>query len=341
MRKVLLIYPTIHEKAVAYLKDNCEVFVAPDSSYETLVSFFEKGVEGLVTRTEIITKQILDQAKDLKVIAQNGVGIDNIDVAHATERKIAVLNVPNGNSLSVAEHVVTCILALSKNLFKSDLAVRKGDYSFKLSEPPSEVFGKVVFLVGFGNNARITSEMLIKAFSMSILAFDPYVPKEFMDDLGVEKVEKLEEGLRRSDFISLHLPLTENTFHIIGATEFGQMKKSSFLINCARGSLVDSGALLKALKGGMIKGAALDVFEAEPVKVSDPLLSLDNLIVTPHLAGETKEANLRTALLLAEDLVKALKGEKPNGLVNKELGFLFMPKCGKSIRAKNNMEGSL
>lgn len=333
MRKVLLIHPTIHDKAVSYIKDNCEVFVAPDNSLETLVSFFDKGIEGLVTRTEIISKQILDQAKNLKIIAQNGVGVDNIDVAYATERNIAVLNVPNGNSLSVAEHVVTCILALSKNLLKSDLAVRKGDYSFKISEPSYEVSGKVVFLVGFGNNARITAEMLKKAFSMSILAFDPYVPKELMNDLGIEKVEKLEEGLRRSDYISLHLPLTENTFHIIGHKEFGHMKKSSFFINCARGSLVDSRALLNALKGGMIRGAALDVFEAEPVKESDPLLSLDNLIVTPHLAGETKEANLRTALMLAEDLVKALKGEKPNGLVNKELAFLFTQKGDN--RAKN------
>lgn len=320
--KVLLIHPTIRKEGVEFLAQHAELIYAPAGDEETLIEFVRKDIEAVVVRTENITRDVIRAGSSLRVLGQNGVGVDNIDVEAATANGVAVVNVPKANAPSVGEHVAMLILALSKNLFKADRAVRSGDWMFRDRHLPSEIMGKTVYLIGFGNNAKETAKILRNAFFMDIKAYDPFVSAREMAELGVAKVDDLYDGFADSKYVSVHVPSTPSTYHLIDERAFSKMRDVYF-INCSRGVVVDTESFCRAVKRGNIVAAGLDVFEEEPPALDSEVLKLDNVIVTPHFAGDTLEAKQRCALTLAEDLIRGLSGKLPEGLYNQDLKHKF------------------
>jgi D-3-phosphoglycerate dehydrogenase / 2-oxoglutarate reductase len=257
------------------------------------------GFDGLAIRSATkVTTKILDRAKSLKVIGRAGIGVDNVDITAATARGIIVMNTPFGNSITTAEHAITLMLSLARQIPEADASTRAGKWE-KNKFLGVEMFGKTLGIIGCGNIGSIVADRAI-GLRMKVIAYDPYLSGERALDLGVEKVE-LEQLLRRADFITLHTPLTDKTRSIIGRKSLALTKKGVRLINCARGELVDEAALFDALTSGHVAGAALDVFVEEPA-TSSPLFALPNVVCTPHLGASTTEAQENVALQVAEQM---------------------------------------
>ena len=255
--------------------------------------------DGLAIRSATkVTGKVLEWAKDLKVIGRAGIGVDNVDIPAATARGIIVMNTPFGNSITTAEHAISLMLALARQIPEADASTRAGKWE-KNKFMGVEIFGKTLGVVGCGNIGSIVADRAT-GLRMKVVAFDPFLSQERADDLGVEKVE-LDELFRRADFITLHTPLTDKTRNIINAGALKNMKKGVRIINCARGGLVDEGALYEALKNGQVAGAAFDVFVTEPA-TENPLFHLPNVVCTPHLGAATSEAQENVALQIAEQM---------------------------------------
>src|SRR5580693_1757810 len=261
------------------------------------------GFDGLAIRSATkVTPKILERAGNLKVIGRAGIGVDNVDIPAATARGIIVMNTPFGNSITTAEHAITLMLSLARQIPEADASTRAGKWE-KNKFLGVEIFGKTLGVIGCGNIGSIVADRAL-GMKMKVIAYDPFLSDDRAVNLGVEKVE-LEELLRRADFITLHTPLTEKTRNIINADTLKLAKKSLRLINCARGGLVDEAALYDALSAGRIAGAALDVFVTEPAAES-PLFSLPNVVCTPHLGASTTEAQENVALQIAEQMADYL-----------------------------------
>jgi D-3-phosphoglycerate dehydrogenase / 2-oxoglutarate reductase len=257
------------------------------------------GFDGLAIRSATkVTAKMLERAQRLKVIGRAGIGVDNVDIPAATARGVIVMNTPFGNSITTAEHAVTLMLSLARQIPEADASTRAGKWE-KNKFLGVEISGKTLGVVGCGNIGSIVADRAL-GMKMKVIAYDPYLSAERALDLGVEKVE-LDELLRRADFITLHTPLTEKTRNIINADSLKLMKKGTRLVNCARGGLVDEAALYDALSSGHLAGAALDVFVAEPATDS-PLFKLPNVVCTPHLGASTSEAQENVALQIAEQM---------------------------------------
>jgi D-3-phosphoglycerate dehydrogenase / 2-oxoglutarate reductase len=257
------------------------------------------GFDGLAIRSATkVTATTLEQAKNLKVIGRAGIGVDNVDIAAATARGIIVMNTPFGNSITTAEHAITLMLALARQIPEADSSTRAGKWE-KNKFLGVEIFGKTLGIVGCGNVGSIVADRGL-GLKMKVIAYDPYLSVERALTLGVEKVE-LDELWRRADFITLHTPLTDKTRNIVNAETLAQTKNGVRLINCARGELVDEAALGEALKAGHVAGAALDVFREEPATQS-MLFELPNVVCTPHLGASTMEAQENVALQVAEQM---------------------------------------
>ncbi|MDI3530207.1 MAG: D-3-phosphoglycerate dehydrogenase / 2-oxoglutarate reductase [Candidatus Atribacteria bacterium] len=264
-----------------------------------------EDVDGVIVRSAFqVDATLLDRAQRLKAISRVGVGLDNIDVDYACKKGIKVLNVEGENALSVAEHAVALLFTLAKGINWFDREIRRGNWKSRYLGKPIEVAGKTIGLVGFGAIGKKVAELAL-SLGMQVLFYDPFVEKS---ESGAKKVCVLEELLKGSDFVSLHLPLTEETRKMIGERELRCMQPHAFLINVARGAIVDEKALYRALKEGWIAGAAIDVFEEEPPSLDNPLLKLENVVLTPHVAGLTKECTRRVAVKAVENLIAALKG---------------------------------
>ena len=257
------------------------------------------GFDGLAIRSATkVTAKILEQAKSLKVIGRAGIGVDNVDIPAATARGIIVMNTPFGNSITTAEHAITLMLSLARQIPEADASTRAGKWE-KNKFLGVEIFGKTLGVIGCGNIGSIVADRAL-GMKMKVIAYDPYLSDERALNLGVEKVE-LDELMRRADFVTLHTPLTDKTRNIINAESLALTKKSVRLINCARGGLIDEAALFEALKSGRVAGAALDVFATEPAAES-PLFGLHNVVCTPHLGASTTEAQENVALQIAEQM---------------------------------------
>jgi len=257
------------------------------------------GFDGLAIRSATkVTAKTLEQAKNLKVIGRAGIGVDNVDIAAATARGIIVMNTPFGNSITTAEHAITLMLALARQIPEADSSTRAGKWE-KNRFLGVEIFGKTLGIVGCGNVGSIVADRAL-GLKMKVIAYDPYLSVERALTLGVEKVE-LDELWPRADFITLHTPLTDKTRNIVNAETLAQTKNGVRLINCARGELVDEAALGEALKAGHVAGAALDVFREEPATQS-MLFELPNVVCTPHLGASTMEAQENVALQVAEQM---------------------------------------
>ncbi|WP_338833674.1 D-3-phosphoglycerate dehydrogenase [Moorella humiferrea] len=272
-----------------------------------------RDYDALIVRSATrVTVAAINAAKRLKIIGRAGVGTDNIDVGAATERGIVVVNAPEGNTVAAAEHTMAMMLALARNIPQANAALKQGIWE-KKKYVGVELRGKTLGIVGLGKIGREVARRA-RGMEMKVMAYDPYVDPEQAARLEVE-LASLEDLLKNADFVTVHLPLTKETRHLLGREELALLKPGARVLNVARGGIIDEEALYEALKSGHLAGAALDVFEEEPLKKS-PLLELDNVIVTPHLGASTEEAQVAVAVEVAYDIVRCLKGEPVLNAVN-------------------------
>ncbi|OGX43978.1 MAG: phosphoglycerate dehydrogenase [Omnitrophica WOR_2 bacterium RIFCSPLOWO2_12_FULL_51_8] len=266
-----------------------------------------KDYEALIVRSATkVSKEVIAAAANLRVIGRAGVGLDNVDLEAATQKGIIVMNTPAGNTISTAEHTMSMILALSRNIPQANSSTRKGEWR-RSKFMGVELYGKTLGIIGLG---RIGSEVARRAlsFGMKILAYDPFLSRQVAEGLGIE-VAELNDVLERADYITVHTPLTDETKHMISGAQFSRMKNGVRMINCARGGIIDEVALAEALKGGKVAGAAIDVFEKEPIDPESELLKLENVVVTPHLGASTEEAQVNVAIEVAQIVRDALLGK--------------------------------
>lgn len=271
--------------------------------------------DGLLNQYAPITRRVIASLK-AKVITRYGIGVDNIDVKAATEKNILVTNVVY-DVTDVADHTLSLILSLVRKIPWIIKSSKNGEWDWRTFQSINRLKGKTVGIMGFGRIGRKVAQRL-RGFEVELIGYDPYVPSKIFEDHRVERVD-LETLLRKSDIVTVHAGLTEQTRHMIGEKELRRMKKDSFLINVSRGGIVDEKALYIALKEGWIAGAGLDVLEKEPPARDNPLLSLSNVLITPHIAWYSTSSIEEIQEKAAEDVARALSGQVPINLVNKEV----------------------
>ena len=297
----VLISDALSPAAVAIFKDRgLDVEFAPSLGKDKdKLAAAINGFDGLAIRSATkVTGKLLDQAKNLKVIGRAGIGVDNVDIAAATARGIIVMNTPFGNSITTAEHAISLMLALARQIPEADSSTRAGKWE-KNKFLGVEIFGKTLGIIGCGNVGSIVADRAL-GLKMKVIAYDPFLSAERAIKLGVEKVE-LNDLLTRADFITLHVPMTPETKNILSAEALAKTRKGVRIINCARGGLVDEKALREALDSGHVAGAAFDVFVDEPA-IKNPLFGHPNVVCTPHLGASTMEAQENVALQIAEQM---------------------------------------
>src|ERR687891_151649 len=264
------------------------------------------GVDALVVRSATrVDAEVLEAGRDLKVVGRAGIGLDNVDVAAATRLGIMVVNAPQSNVISAAEHTMALVLAQARNIPQADAALREGRWERSRFQG-AELYGKTLGIVGLGRVGALVAQRL-NAFGMRLLAYDPFVSRERAAQMGVE-LASLAEVLGGADIVTIHLPKTPETTGLIGEAELFAMKRGARLVNTARGGIVDEAALAKAVAEGHLGGAALDVFAEEPTTAS-PLFELDRVVVTPHLGASTAEAQDKAGITIAEQVLLALAGD--------------------------------
>ncbi len=308
----VLIADQINEKGIDELRDIAEVVVQTDITKKQLINVIG-DFDAIVVRSRTkVTREVIEASLKLKIIARAGVGVDNVDVEAATEKGIMVVNAPESTSITVAEHTMGVLLSLARKIAIADKSVKDGKWE-KSKFMGTELAGKTLGVVGMG---RIGSQVVTrcKAFAMEILVTDPYITEEAAARLGATIVDK-ETLFKNADIISIHVPLTPETKHSIGKDQFEMMDDNAFIINCARGGIINEEDLYEALSKGIIGGAGLDVFEKEPPKNS-PLLTLDNLVATPHIGASTREAQRDAAIIVAKEIKKVLSGESARNVIN-------------------------
>jgi D-3-phosphoglycerate dehydrogenase len=272
------------------------------------------GAAGLVVRSETkVTADVMDNAPALRVVGRAGVGVDNIDVPAATERGIVVMNAPDGNTITTAEHTIALLVALARNVPQANSSLKSGKWDRK-SFIGVELQGKTLGIVGMGRIGRAVASRA-RAFGMKIVAFDPFVAPEQARDMDID-LAPLDDVFAKADFLTVHTPMTAETRGIVGAAAFAKMRPGIRVINCARGGLIDEAALYEAIKSGTVAGAALDVFVDEPPAKDHPLLLLEEVIVTPHLGASTAEAQEGVAFTVAEQMRDFLLSGALRGAVN-------------------------
>lgn len=303
MKPKILITDKIHESAITEARKFADVDVDIECSHENLVKKIKKYDALIVRSATKVTKDIID-ASNLKIIGRAGVGLDNIDVDAARKRGIKIVNSPEAPTIAVTELVFGSILAFMRNIIPADRTMREGRWE-KSIFTGNELYGKTIGIIGFG---RIGREVAIRArvFGMKIIVYDPNITNEDAREFNAERVE-LNTLLKNSDIITLHVPLNEETRNLINEDRLKLMKKYAVLVNVARGGVVDERALYSALKERRIKGAILDVFENEP-PVNSQLLTLENVVLTPHLGASTEEAQINAGTIVVEKIKNFFRG---------------------------------
>lgn len=272
-----------------------------------------KGVDAIAIRSGTkLTAEILEAADQLKVIGRAGIGVDNVDVPAASKKGIIVMNTPGGNTITTAEHAISMMCALTRNIPQATASTKSGKWE-KSKFMGSELYQKNLGIVGCGNIGKIVSDRAL-GLKMKVIAYDPFLSDEIAKQIGVKKVE-FNELLKTADYITIHVPKMDKTLNLINADAFSKMKKGVYLINCARGGIVNEKDLAEAIEKGIVEGAALDVFEKEPADPNNPLLKMDQVICTPHLGAATEEAQENVAVDIAKQIVDFLQ----NGTIQNSL----------------------
>jgi D-3-phosphoglycerate dehydrogenase len=309
VRPIVLLYEPVHPEALAILERGADVRWAEGLQEEALLAQVTDVAGILIRGSGRVSRRLMEAAPALKVIGRHGVGLDNIDLVAAQELGIVVVNTPDAVAESVAEHALGLMIAVAKQIVRSDAAARRGQWQVRLQVVGTELRGKTLGLVGFGRIGQRLALLCHRALEMPILYHDVLAYPEAEAELGARRMA-LEALLPVVDVLSLHVPLLPSTRHLIGAPELRRLKPTAFLINTARGPVVDQGALVQALREGWIAGAGLDVFDPEPLLPDNPLVALENVVLTPHMASHTEQGLLRMGLVV-EDMLAVLEGRQP------------------------------
>jgi len=319
MKYRVLVTDNLSEEGIELLKKEPQIEVVvknkiPPDELKNFISDFD----GIIVRSATkLTADILSNAKKLKVAGRAGIGVDNIDVDAATKKGIVVMNTPGGNSITTAEHTIALLFAVARKIPQATASVKAGKWE-KSKFEGIELCNKTIGVIGLGNIGGIVADRCI-GLKMKVLGYDPYIKPERAKEMGVQLVS-LDELFARSDIITVHVPATKETKGLINKNTISKMKDGVIIINCARGGIVDESALVEALKSGKVGGAGLDVFEKEPPEKS-PLFELDNVVLTPHLGASTKEAQIKVAIAIAEQIVDYLV----KGIIRNAVNFPSIP----------------
>jgi len=315
-REKVIVAEPIHEDGIGILKRKCYVVSLPSGSDEGVLLSKADTTDAVVSRGFIrITRDFMQAARRLKVVAVHGAGFDHVDLEAARDHGVVVFNTPNALTDAVAELTVALIFALLRRIVTADRAVRAGEWSRKFSDLVGlELTGKTVGIVGLGRIGEAVARRM-RCFNVNIIYSDVLEKRQLHDELNVKRVA-FDELLSTSDIVTFHTPLTPETLNMVSDVEFGLMKKGIYLVNMARGKIIEEKALERALRSGKVAGAALDVFEEEPPRLDNPLLRFENVILTPHIGASTQEAMRRMSVQCAEGVLKVFRGETPPDVVN-------------------------
>ena len=319
MAKILLI-GSFHERGMALLEARDDIaYEIVDGRSEAEVADRIGDADAVTMRTFPLPASVIDRAEQLKVVSRHGVGYDNIDVAALTARGIPLAIAADANATAVAEHTLFFMLALAKQALRHDRAVREGNWEIRNRFETVDLMGRRVLVMGFGRIGREVARRCA-AFDMEVTVYDPYVQANVIEQAGYRSVPDFQAVLPETDVLSVHMPLAADSRHMIGRAELAALPDHAFVVNCARGGIVDEDALYEALTSGTIAGAGIDVFEQEPPQDDHPLFGLDNVILSPHTAGMSQEAAIRMAISTARNALAALDGKlDPSMVVNKEV----------------------
>ena len=319
MPKILIIQ-SIHDDGMALLEARPDIrYDIVDGSSTEVMQAKIADADGVTIRTALLPAEVLACAKRLKIVSRHGVGFDNIDLDTLNRRGIPLALTADANATSVAEHVLFMMLYLAKQGGRYDRATRDGSWHLRNSLDAVDIAGRRVLILGFG---RIGKEVatLCKAFRMPISVYDPFIPKDVVQAAGYTTVDDLGEALTATDILTVHMPLTEDNRNLIDEAALKALPRDAFVINCARGGIVDETALYSALTSGEIAGAGLDVFEQEPPRRDHPLLALDSVVLSPHSAGLTMECAKRMAVSTIRNVLAGIDGRlDPAMVVNKDV----------------------
>lgn len=319
--QVVQILPMYHPKGEEVLNELSSVKKFNDFDEATIINYLENNhVDGIILRAPAkITPAIIDAGKHLKAISGAGIGVDNIDVDHATKKGIKVLHAPKINSQATAEHTVGLIMAVMKNIVPFHEEMKKGNFGYRDGRFTFELKGKTLGLVGFGSIAQKVASIMAKAFNMNVMVYVRRMTeerKEIQKELGYQFTMDVNEVFEKSDVISVHIPLNQNTQQFININHFELMKPNAVFINTARGGVINQDDLTQVLRDKRILGAGVDVYDPEPPISNHPYYELDNIVMTPHIGGISEEAARETTETIAKNLIKAIKGEQVETIVN-------------------------
>ncbi len=319
----VLVVQGLHEQGLQMLKNRTDIeFNVLMSDDENEILEAAKDVNGITVRTAKISSRIIESANKLQVVSRHGVGYDSIDLVSLNNKKIPLTIAAHSNMISVSEQAMFFLLALSKNVFYYDDFTRKGDWTNRWDVKAWDLAKKNILVIGFG---RIGSNFVKRAlaFDMNVYVYDPYVEKEKVKISGAIPLDNISENLQKMDAVTLHCPKNVETTDLFTKKEFDLMKKSSFIINCARGGILNEEDLHEALTNKKIAGAGLDVFDVEPTPSSNPLFKLNNVILSPHIAGVTIESTVRMAKETVQNVLDVLDNKINQSVVvnNKEIGM--------------------
>jgi len=311
--KVFISEP-INPQGVQLLKNKVELMYAPDTGKSTAIAMIGEADAAILRATTIFDRDVIKQGSKLKMIVRTGVGMDNVDMKAAGELGILVCNTPNTNDETVAEHTLAIVLALAKQIVLMDRAVRQQNWNERFSPNQMDIAAKTIGIIGYGKIGRATARKCL-AMGMKIMIYDPYIG---LADDNITIAKDIKDIFKESDFVSLHCPSGPDNLNLVNALHLSLMKPGAFLINTSRGSLVDEKALTEHLQNARIAGAGLDVFKEEPLKAGHPFLNLPNVLLSPHVAGSTKESNQRISVAAAQAVIDVLSGKTPQHICNSE-----------------------
>jgi D-3-phosphoglycerate dehydrogenase len=315
MSHLVLIPQDVAEEGKEYLRERGYEIRMGSGITEQIMREEVRGCSAILARTAIFSAEILESEERLKVVARHGVGVDNIDLEAATRLGIWVTNAPESNANSVAEHTIGLIVACARNFVRCNREFLAGNFEIRNQLTGIDLEGKSLGLVGLGRIGSRVGRKAALGLDMKVLGYDPLIDADRIPDC-VERLNDWDDLFKRSDFVSLHLPSTLETRGLISRREFELMKDTAYLINASRGEVVDEAELVRALEGGLIAGAGIDVFEQEPPPKDHGLLRLENATLTPHNAALTREAMIRMALHAAQGIAEVLEGKRPTWPVN-------------------------
>ena len=305
----IVISHRLHDAGMKVLEDAGVNVVITDSGEPQDMLPELRDADGVIIRIGSIDRATMEACPNVKAIGRPGVGVDDVDVAAATELGIPVVIAPGANTRSVAEHAMAMMFACAKDLVRSDREMRKGNFAIRSSYKAYELQGRTLGLIGSGAIGSVFAEMAA-GIGMKVLVYDPYVPAEKIEAQGYGYRTQVEDILREADVVSIHTPLTDATRGMIGEEELRMMKPDGILINCARGGIVDETALGRALDENWIHSAGTDVVVHEPIDPKDPIFAHESIVVSPHMAGQTREAAAGVATLAAEGILAVIRGKK-------------------------------